>query len=165
MKLRTEHRRPRGRPQLLWSWLGLLLLAAPAALARVKVVAPPARDSVQLTTYNSADRTLVKAQQVSGGGATSLLYVGCLLRSHGLLLFLVRAVGFGLLLCRLLSDCLRGFVAHNRLSFAYKFTRLRKDSFLLRQWHRSLSCPARQTDVGRNLLRLATRLAFHVTLA
>ena len=64
MKFRTEHRRPRGRPQLLGSWLGLLLLAAPAALARINVVTLPGRDTVQLTIYNSADLTLVKETRV-----------------------------------------------------------------------------------------------------
>src|SRR5258706_3695173 len=84
-------------------------------------------------------------------GAT-LLLVGCLLRSYGLLLLLVRAGGFVLLLCRLLLDCLRRFVAHNRLSFFYKFTRLHNVSFLLRQWHRSLSCPRCKTVSYRKIL-------------
>jgi hypothetical protein len=37
-----------------------LLLAAPAAFARINVVTLPGRDSVQLTIYNSADLTMVK---------------------------------------------------------------------------------------------------------
>jgi hypothetical protein len=41
-----------------------LLLAAPAALARINVVTLPGRDSVQLTIYNSADLTLVKETRV-----------------------------------------------------------------------------------------------------
>ena len=40
--------------------LCVLLLAAPAALARINVVTLPGRDTVQLTIYNSADLTLVK---------------------------------------------------------------------------------------------------------
>ena len=40
--------------------MGLLLLAAFPALARVNVVTLPGRDTVQLTIYNSADLTLVK---------------------------------------------------------------------------------------------------------
>lgn len=47
--------------RLLAGWcLGLLLLTAPAALARINVVTLPDRDTVQLTIYNSADLTLVK---------------------------------------------------------------------------------------------------------
>jgi hypothetical protein len=37
--------------------LGVLLLAAPAAVARINVVTLPGRDTVQLTIYNSADLT------------------------------------------------------------------------------------------------------------
>jgi hypothetical protein len=37
-----------------------LLLAAPAAWARINVVTLPGRDTVQLTIYNSADLTLIK---------------------------------------------------------------------------------------------------------
>ncbi len=46
--------------------LGLcaLLLAAPAAFARINVVTLPGRDTVQLTIYNSADLTLVKETRV-----------------------------------------------------------------------------------------------------
>src|SRR5436305_9269824 len=40
--------------------MGLLLLAAPAAFARINVVTLPGRDTVQLTIYNSADLTMVK---------------------------------------------------------------------------------------------------------
>ena len=40
--------------------LGLLLLAACPAFARINVVTLPGRDTVQLTIYNSADLTLVK---------------------------------------------------------------------------------------------------------
>jgi hypothetical protein len=52
----------------LWSrpmaGLCALLLAAPAAFARINVVTLPGRDSVQLTIYNSADLTLVKETRV-----------------------------------------------------------------------------------------------------
>jgi hypothetical protein len=44
--------------------LTLLLLAVPAAFARINVVTLPGRDSVQLTIYNSADLTLVKETRV-----------------------------------------------------------------------------------------------------
>ena len=71
-----------------------------------------------------------------------LLEAGYLLRRHGLLLLLVRTGGFDLLLVCLLVDCLRGFVAHDRLSFVFKLTRLRNDSFLLRHWYRSRFTPA-----------------------
>jgi hypothetical protein len=40
--------------------LACLLMALPAAQARINVVTLPGRDSVQLTIYNSADLTLVK---------------------------------------------------------------------------------------------------------
>ncbi len=46
-------------PRLLAPALALCLLAAPAR-ARINVVTLPARDSVQLTVYNSADLTLVR---------------------------------------------------------------------------------------------------------
>jgi hypothetical protein len=50
---------------LVAAWpLCALLLAAPAAFARVNVVTLPGRDSVQLTIYNSADLTLVKETRV-----------------------------------------------------------------------------------------------------
>ena len=64
MKFRTEHRRRRGRLHLLGSWLCLLLLADPAAFARINLVTLPGRDSVQSTIYNSADLTLVKETRV-----------------------------------------------------------------------------------------------------
>src|SRR4051812_49458124 len=40
--------------------MGLLLLVAPAAFARINVVTLPGRDTVQLTIYNSADLTMIK---------------------------------------------------------------------------------------------------------
>jgi hypothetical protein len=73
-------------------------------------------------------------QRLSARRGVALWLVSCLLRRHGLLLPLARVAGFDLLLCRLLSDCFRGLVAHNRLPIAWKFTRLRHDSVLLRPW-------------------------------
>jgi hypothetical protein len=52
------------RSSLLGLSLCTLLLAAPAAFARINVVTLPGRDSVQLTIYNSADLTLVKETRV-----------------------------------------------------------------------------------------------------
>ena len=46
--------------RIFWLCLCPLLLAAPAAWARINVVTLPGRDTVQLTIYNSADLTLVK---------------------------------------------------------------------------------------------------------
>ncbi len=41
-----------------------LLVAAPAALARINLVTLPSRDTVQLPIYNSADLTLVKETRI-----------------------------------------------------------------------------------------------------
>ncbi len=43
-----------------WLTLAALFLAAVPAQARINVVTLPARDSVQMTIYNSVDLTLVK---------------------------------------------------------------------------------------------------------
>jgi hypothetical protein len=50
----------RDRNRLAAAVLGLWLGFAPVATARINVVTLPARDSVQLTIYNSVDLTLVK---------------------------------------------------------------------------------------------------------
>jgi hypothetical protein len=52
------------RPSIAGLGLCALLLAAPAALARINVVTLPGRDTVQLTIYNSADLTLAKETRV-----------------------------------------------------------------------------------------------------
>jgi hypothetical protein len=64
VRFATEHR---GACWCCWIFrlcLTAMLLAAPAAWARINVVTLPGRDTVQLTIYNSADLTLVKETQV-----------------------------------------------------------------------------------------------------
>ena len=56
--------RVRGFSRFAGLCLCALLVAAPAALARINVVTLPGRDTVQLTIYNSADLTLVKETRV-----------------------------------------------------------------------------------------------------
>jgi hypothetical protein len=81
----------------------------------------------------------------SGQEATLLLFPNCWLYGHGLRLLWRWGGGFGLLLSRgrldCLLNCLCGFDGHNYLSFVYKLTRLRKDSFLLRHGDLSWSAP------------------------
>ena len=64
MAFNASSNRARWFSQTFWLCLCTLLLAGPAALARVNVVTLPGRDTVQLTIYNSADLTLVKETRV-----------------------------------------------------------------------------------------------------
>ena len=57
-----------------------LLLASPAALARINVVTLPGRDTVQLTIYNSAERQAEQEDQHStqqDGPFHSSFFRGC----------------------------------------------------------------------------------------